>query len=47
MNGFSYVYILESLSDAGGYYAGLTADIAHRLTKHNEGGVSHTARLRP
>ena len=47
MNGFSYVYILESLSDAGGYYTGLTDDIANRLTKHNEGGVSHTARLRP
>ncbi len=47
MNGFSYVYILEGSSAAGGYYVGLTDDIANRLAKHNEGGVSHTARLRP
>ena len=47
MNGFSYVYILESLTSAGGFYIGLTDDMAHRLAKHNEGGVPHTARLRP
>ncbi len=47
MNGFSYVYVLESLSDAGGYYTGLTDDVANRLAKHNEGGVFYTARLRP
>ncbi|MEO6996347.1 MAG: GIY-YIG nuclease family protein [Lacunisphaera sp.] len=47
MNGFSYVYILEGLSAAGGYYVGMTDDIANRLAKHNEGGVPHTTRLRP
>ncbi|HEY4247830.1 MAG TPA: GIY-YIG nuclease family protein [Lacunisphaera sp.] len=47
MNGFSYVYILESLSVAGGYYVGLTGNVASRLAKHNEGGISHTSRLRP
>jgi predicted GIY-YIG superfamily endonuclease len=47
MNGFSYVYILESLSEVGGYYVGLTDDIANRLVKLNEGGITHTARLRP
>jgi len=47
MNGFSYVYILESLSVVGGYYVGLADDIGNRLVKHNEGGVTHTARLRP
>ena len=47
MNGFSYVYILESLSSVGGFYVGLTDDLAARLTKHNAGGVSHTVKLRP
>jgi putative endonuclease len=47
MNGFSYVYILESLSLAGGFYVGLTDDLAARLIKHNEGGVPHAAKPRP
>jgi putative endonuclease len=47
MNGFFYVYILESLSDAGGFYVGLTNDLTARLSKHNEGGVPHSAKLRP
>lgn len=47
MNGFSYVYILESLSLDGGFYVGLTDDLAARLIKHNEGGVPHSAKLRP
>ncbi|HVZ65483.1 MAG TPA: GIY-YIG nuclease family protein [Lacunisphaera sp.] len=47
MNGFTYVYILESLAPAGGFYVGLTDDLAARLVKHNTGGVSHTAKRRP
>jgi len=47
MNGFSYVYILESLSLAGGFYVGLTDNITARLIKHNEGGVPHSAKSRP
>lgn len=47
MNEFSYVYILESQADFGGFYVGLTADLRARLAKHNEGGVPHTAKSRP
>lgn len=47
MKDFSYVYILESLAEKGGYYVGLTNDLEVRLTKHNAGEVTHTARLRP
>jgi putative endonuclease len=47
MHGFSYVYILESLSLAGGFYVGLTDDLAARLVKHNAGGVPHSAKSRP
>jgi predicted GIY-YIG superfamily endonuclease len=47
MHAFSYVYILESMSDVGGFYVGLTDDLRTRLTKHNEGGVPHTAKSRP
>ena len=47
MNGYSYVYILESLAPAGGFYIGLTEDLAARLAKHNSGGVLNTAKSRP
>ena len=47
MNGFSYVYILESLAPEGGFYVGLTDDLAARLAKHNRGEVPHTAKLKP
>jgi predicted GIY-YIG superfamily endonuclease len=47
MNGFCYVYILESLSAAGGYYVGLTDDLSSRLAKHNAGEVPHSAKGRP
>jgi predicted GIY-YIG superfamily endonuclease len=47
MKDFAYVYILESLAVAGGFYVGLTDDLAARLSKHNSGGVPHTARLKP
>jgi predicted GIY-YIG superfamily endonuclease len=44
---FAYVYILESLADAGAYYVGLTTDLAARLAKHNAGEVPHTSKFRP
>ncbi len=47
MNEFVYVYILESLAPAGGFYVGLTNDLSARLTNHNAGGVPHTAKRRP
>lgn len=47
MTEFSYVYILESLGSAGGFYVGLTEDLSARLAKHNAGGVPHTAKMKP
>lgn len=47
MKEFSYVYILESLTEAGGFYVGLTGSLADRLAKHNAGEVPHTVKLRP
>lgn len=47
MNAFAYVYILESTASAGGFYVGLTDDLAKRLAKHNAGEVPHTAKSRP
>ncbi|MDQ5979266.1 MAG: putative endonuclease [Verrucomicrobiota bacterium] len=47
MNEFVYVYILKSLAPSGGFYVGLTDDLSVRLTKHNAGGVPHTAKLKP
>jgi predicted GIY-YIG superfamily endonuclease len=47
MNGYSYVYVLQSCVDAGRHYTGLTDNLEKRLKKHNEGGVPHTAKYRP
>lgn len=47
MKDFAYVYILESLAPEGGFYIGLTDDLSARLTKHNAGGVPHTAKQKP
>jgi len=44
---FSYVYILQSESNASRFYVGLTDDLKARLQKHNNGGVPHTAKFRP
>lgn len=44
---FSYVYILQSNSDAGRYYVGLTDDLKDRLRRHNGGEVSHTSKFAP
>lgn len=47
MQGYFYVYILESLSSGSAYYIGLTEDLAARLAKHNAGEVPHTSKFRP
>jgi predicted GIY-YIG superfamily endonuclease len=47
MNGFHYVYILQSLSDPSRFYTGITADLPSRLAKHNAGQVPHTSKFRP
>lgn len=44
---FFYVYILQSESNPGSFYTGLTEDLKARLLKHNSGGVPHTVEDRP
>jgi putative endonuclease len=41
-----FVYILESM-DGEHFYAGITGDVAARVTKHNAGEVPHTSKFRP
>jgi len=47
MNGFNYVYVLQSQHEPHHHYTGMTNDLQERLKKHNEGGVPHTAKHRP
>ena len=42
-----YVYILQSLSDPGHFYTGITDDLKARLSKHNAGEVPHTSKYAP
>ncbi len=42
-----YVYILQSVTDPDRFYTGITDDLDSRLSKHNSGAVSHTAKYRP
>jgi predicted GIY-YIG superfamily endonuclease len=42
-----YVYILQSQSDPGRFYTGITDDLQARLLKHNTGSVTHTSKHRP
>ncbi len=42
-----YVYILQSQADTERYYTGFTNDLKARLSKHNAGAVTHTAKYRP
>lgn len=42
-----YVYILKSEQDAEHFYTGVTDDLDARLSKHNAGEVTHTAKYRP
>ena len=47
MNGFHYVYILQSRSHPARFYTGLTDDLPARLAKHNAGQVPHTSKFIP
>ena len=47
MKEFSYVYILESLSEEAAFYIGLTNDLSARVARHDAGGVPHTSKQRP
>ncbi|MBN1268776.1 MAG: GIY-YIG nuclease family protein [Kiritimatiellae bacterium] len=47
MKGYTYVYILQSLSEPRCHYTGLTDDLRARLTLHNRGACAHTAKHRP
>ena len=42
-----YVYILQSLIDAKHFYTGVTDNLKARLSAHNSGAVTHTAKYRP
>ena len=47
MQGYTYVYILQSRKDARRHYTGISNDLADRLRRHNAGECSHTAKHRP
>lgn len=47
MKKFSYVYILESVTDPSVHYTGLTDDLQGRLLKHNQGTCPHTMKYLP
>ena len=42
-----YVYLIESLSEHGQRYVGMTADFKQRLQEHNAGKSLHTSKFRP
>ena len=42
-----YVYILQSDLADEHFYVGITDDLHARLSKHNNGEVSHTSKFRP
>lgn len=42
-----YVYLLESVSNLGERYIGETTDLRRRLSEHNAGKSSHTAKFKP
>jgi putative endonuclease len=42
-----YVYILQSLANPEQFYTGVTNDLDARLSTHNWGAVTHTAKFRP
>ena len=47
MDGYHFVYTLESLSSPSQIYTGQTQDLKQRLREHNSGGVSHTSKFTP
>jgi len=42
-----YVYILQSAGSEDHFYVGVTDDVKARLSRHNAGEVSHTAKYLP
>jgi predicted GIY-YIG superfamily endonuclease len=42
-----YVYIMQSLTYTQHFYTGMTDDLKTRLSIHNSGAVTHTAKYRP
>ena len=42
-----FVYVLNSESDPGRYYSGVTSNVRARLAAHNEGRCPHTSRWTP
>jgi putative endonuclease len=42
-----YVYIIRSETHPDQTYVGFTEDLRQRLTTHNQGGSSHTAKFIP
>ena len=47
MTHFTYVYILQSISDPDHHYIGMTKDLEARLKTHNAGQVRHTSKFLP
>ena len=43
----TYDYLLESLSNDGQRYVGMTSDLRRRLEEHDAGKSSHTSKFRP
>ena len=43
----TYVYLIESLSNDGQRYVGMTSDLRRRLEEHDAGKSSHTSKFRP
>jgi len=41
------IYVLQSLKDANRFYVGLCIDLLDRLSEHNSGKSSHTAKHLP
>ena len=44
---YYYVYILKSEKLTETYYTGFTTKLKERLTKHNNGEVTHTSKCKP
>jgi putative endonuclease len=42
-----YVYLLKSIAFPEQHYVGITNDLRQRLTAHNQGCSSHTAKYAP
>lgn len=42
-----YVYLIKSLNQPDQKYVGFTTDLQKRLSTHNAGSSSHTAKYRP